>query len=409
MALFQYKGRNAQGEISNGELEASSTSDAATHLINIGITPIDIAEIELQQSDLIDKLNDLFDNRTPDANDLIMFSRQMSTLLKAGISILPTLKGLQTHMTHKGMKEAIGEIATDLESGRTLAGSMQKYPHIFSNLFVSMMNVGENTGQLDQAFQHIYKYLEIDKETKDRVKAALRYPSFVLIAMAIAVGIINLFVIPTFAKVFAGFGSELPWATKVLMATSQFSVDYWHAILLVLIVSFMSIQAYIKTEQGRYSWDHYKLDLPLVGSIINRATMARFSRAFSMAFRAGVPITQTLVIVSKAVDNSYIEKRILGMRDGLEHGESLTQTAVASNLFTPLVVQMISVGEDTGSVDDMLDEVANFYEREVEYDTKKLSSAIEPIMISMIGIMVLILALGVFLPMWDLGGAAMGR
>jgi len=148
---------------------------------------------------------------------------------------------------------------------------------------------------------------------------------------------------------------------------------------------------------------------PLVGSIINRATMARFSRAFSMAFRAGVPITQTLVIVSKAVDNSYIEKRILGMRDGLEHGESLTQTAVASNLFTPLVVQMISVGEDTGSVDDMLDEVANFYEREVEYDTKKLSSAIEPIMISMIGIMVLILALGVFLPMWDLGGAAMGR
>jgi len=409
MALFQYKGRNAQGEISNGELEASSTSDAATHLINIGITPIDIAEVQLQQSDLIDKLNDLFDNRTPDANDLIMFSRQMSTLLKAGISILPTLKGLQTHMTHKGMKEAIGEIATDLESGRTLAGSMQKYPHIFSNLFVSMMNVGENTGQLDQAFQHIYKYLEIDKETKDRVKAALRYPSFVLIAMAIAVGIINLFVIPTFAKVFAGFGSELPWATKVLMATSQFSVDYWHAILLVLIVSFMSIQAYIKTEQGRYRWDHYKLGLPLVGSIINRATMARFSRAFSMAFRAGVPITQTLVIVSKAVDNSYIEKRILGMRDGLEHGESLTQTAVASNLFTPLVVQMISVGEDTGSVDDMLDEVANFYEREVEYDTKKLSSAIEPIMISMIGIMVLILALGVFLPMWDLGGAAMGR
>ncbi|NOQ81019.1 MAG: type II secretion system F family protein [Methylophaga sp.] len=409
MPLFQYKGRNAQGDSINGELEASSTSDAASHLINIGITPINISEVQAKQASLVDQVQDLFNNRTPDANDLIMFSRQMSTLLKAGISILPTLHGLKTHMTHKGMRNAIGEIASDLESGRSLAGSMQNYPHIFSNLFISMISVGENTGQLDQSFQHIYKYLEIDKETKDRVKEALRYPSFVLVAMAIAVGIINLFVIPTFAKVFAGFGSELPWATKILMTTSQFTVDYWQFILLGLIVSFMSLKAYIKTEQGHYKWDRYKLRLPLVGSIINRATLARFSRAFSMAFRAGVPITQTLVIVSKAVDNTFIEQRILSMRDGLEHGESLTQTAIASDLFTPLVLQMISVGEETGSVDDMLDEVANFYEREVEYDTKSLSSAIEPIMITAIGIMVLILALGVFLPMWDLGGAAMGR
>jgi len=409
MPTFQYKGRNTKGESITGELDASSTSDAASHLINIGITPVNITESLATQSGFLERIHDVLDSTTPDTNDLIMFSRQMSTLLKAGISILPTLQGLKTHMTHRGMRNAVGEIATDLEAGRTLAGSMQKYPHIFSNLFVSMINVGENTGQLEQAFQHIYKYLEIDKETKDRVKAALRYPSFVLIAMAIAVAIINLFVIPAFAKVFAGFGTDLPWATKVLMATSQFTVDYWYFILLALMLAFMGIKGYIKTEQGRYKWDRYKLHIPLIGSIINRATLSRFSRAFSMAFRAGVPITQTLVIVSKAVDNTFIEQRILGMRDGLEHGESLTQTAIASKLFTPLVLQMISVGEDTGSVDDMLDEVATFYEREVDYDTKKLSSAIEPIMIIVIGIMVLILALGVFLPMWDLGGAAMGR
>jgi len=409
MATFHYKGRNSKGESITGELDANSTSEAASHLINIGITPVDISESLSQQGDLLEKLNNALTSSTPDTNDLIMFSRQMSTLLKAGISILPTLQGLKTHMAHRGMRDAISEIATDLEAGRTLAGSMQKYPQIFSNLFISMINVGENTGQLDQAFQHIYKYLEIDKETKDRVKAALRYPSFVLIAMGIAVAIINLFVIPAFAKVFSGFGSELPWATKVLMATSQFTVNYWYFILLALVLAFMGIKGYIKTEQGKYKWDRYKLQIPLIGSIVNRATLARFSRAFSMAFRAGVPITQTLVIVSKAVDNTFIEQRILGMRDGLEHGESLSQTAIASKLFTPLVLQMISVGEDTGSVDDMLDEVATFYEREVDYDTKKLSSAIEPIMIIVIGIMVLILALGVFLPMWDLGGAAMGR
>ncbi len=409
MAAFHYKGRNSQGESVSGELEANSSNDAASHLINIGITPIDIIAAQVEQANPFDTFQELFDNPVPDSNELIMFSRQMATLLKAGISILPTLQGLQTHMTHKGMRKAVGEITSDIEAGRSLAGSMQKHPKIFSTLFISMMSVGENTGQLDTAFQHIYKYLEIDKETKDRVKEALRYPTFVIIAMAIAIGIINLMVIPQFAKVFESFGSELPWATKILMATSQFTVNYWQYIVIGLVITFMAIKTYIKTDEGKYKWDRQKLRLPLVGNIINRATLARFSRAFSMAFRAGVPITQTLVIVSRAVDNSYIEQRILAMRDGLEHGESLTQTAVASNLFTPLVLQMINVGEETGAVDDMLDEVANFYEREVEYDTKKLSSAIEPIMITVIGIMVLILALGVFLPMWDLGSAAMGR
>jgi len=409
MPLFHYKGRNKLGEPVDGELEASSSNDAASHLINLGITPITISAAEIKPVSLLESLQKNFSYRSPSDNELIMFSRQMSTLLKAGIAILLALHGLKAHMEHKGMREAIENIAHDIESGRSLSGSMQKYPHIFSTLFISMINMGENTGQLEQAFHQIYQYLEIDKETKDRIKAAIRYPSFVLVAMGIAVAIINLFVIPAFAKVFAGFHAELPWATKILMATSEFAINYWHLLFIAIVIAFMAIKAYIKTDKGRYQFDRYKLRIPLVGDIIERATLARFSRAFAMAFSAGVPITQTLVIVSRAVDNSFIEQRILGMRDGLEHGESLTRTAVASNLFTPLVLQMMSVGEDTGSVDKMMEEVAGFYEREVDYDTKKLSSAIEPIMIVVIGVMVLILALGVFLPMWDLGGAAMGR
>lgn len=409
MPLFHYKGRNSVGDAVNGELEADSSSDAASHLINIGITPIDISAAKEKQPNLLEQLQDGLKYRSPSDNDLIMFSRQMSTLLKAGIPILSALHGLKAHMEHKGMREAIDDIARNIESGRSLSGSMMKYPHIFSTLFTSMINVGENTGQLEQAFQQIYKYLEVDKETKDRIKAAIRYPTFVIVAMVIAVVIINLFVIPTFAKVFAGFNADLPWATQMLMATSEFAVNYWQLILLALVIVFMGVKAYLKTDKGRYQWDRYQLRLPLVGSIIERATLARFARAFSMTFSAGVPITQTLVIVSRAVENTFIEQRILSMRDGLEHGESLTRTAIASNLFTPLVLQMMSVGEDTGSVDQMLDEVAGFYEREVEYDTKKLSSAIEPIMITVIGVMVLILALGVFLPMWDLGSVAMAH
>jgi MSHA biogenesis protein MshG len=410
MGLFHYKGRNQEGEIVTGEFEAGTSSDTASHLINIGITPINIeAVVENQSDDAMVFLSNLRIEKKPDLNDLIMFSRQMSTLLKAGIPILAALNGLKTHMEHPGLSSALSELAADLENGRGLAGSMQRFPKIFPPLFISMVNVGENTGRLDQAFLQIHQYLEIDKETQDQIKSAIRYPMFVMIALVIAIVIINIFVIPSFSGVFAGFGTELPWATQILIGTSEFMVNYWQLLLVLTGIGLFGLKAYLETEQGSYKWDRLKLKIPLVGTIVERATLARFSRAFAMAFRAGVPITQTLAIVSRAVDNSYLERRIMSMRDGLEHGESLTQTAIASNLFTPLVLQMISVGEDTGAVDDMLEEVANFYEREVEFDTKKLSSAIEPIMISVIGVIVLILALGIFLPMWDLGGAAMGR
>ena len=409
MSLFHYKGRDKAGEVVTGEFEADSTDQTASHLINIGITPVNIGPVADKKDDVLAVLRSLSSEKKPQLNDLIMFSRQMATLLNAGIAILPSLSGLKNHLEHPGLSAALSELASDLEKGRALSVSMHRFPNIFPPLFISMVNVGENTGQLGPAFAQISHYLEVDRETQDQIKTATRYPTFVMIALVIAMVILNLFVIPSFTSVFAGFGTELPWATRLLIATSDFTVNYWHLILLAAIVTFMGLSAYLKTEDGKYKWDRFKLRLPIVGTIIERATLARFSRAFSMAFRAGVPITQTLAIVSKAVDNSYLERQIMSMRDGLEHGESLTQTAIASGLFTPLVLQMISVGEEAGGVDDMLDEVANFYEREVEFDTKKLSSAIEPIMITVIGVIVLLLALGIFLPMWDLGGAAIGR
>jgi len=410
MGLFHYKGRSKDGDIVTGEYEATNSNDAASHLLEVGITPINIeAIVDKPSDDAMALLGGLSIEKAPDLNDLIMFSRQMATLLKAGISILPALNGLKTHMEHPGLSKAISELAVDLENGRGLAGSMQRFPKIFPPLFISMVNVGENTGRLDQAFLQIHQYLEIDKETQDQIKSALRYPIFVMAALAIAIVILNIFVIPSFSGVFASFGSELPWATQILIGTSEFMVNYWLQLLILFVIGIIGLKSYLKTELGSYKWDRLKLKLPLVGTIIERATLARFSRAFAMASRAGVPITQTLAIVGRAVDNSFLESQIIAMRDGLEHGESFTQTAISSNLFTPLVLQMISVGEDTGAVDEMLEEVANFYEREVEFDTKKLSSAIEPIMISVIGVIVLILALGIFLPMWDLGGAAIGR
>ncbi|NNG14229.1 MAG: type II secretion system F family protein, partial [Gammaproteobacteria bacterium] len=306
------------------------------------------------------------------------------------------------------LSKALHSIVGELESGRELSHAMSQHPKIFTNLYVSIIQVGENTGRLDDAFQQIATYQELEKDTRDRIKAAMRYPAVVILAIAGAIAIINLFVIPAFAKVYTKFDAELPWATKFLIATSNFTVANWPYILAGLILAGVGINMYVKTETGRYKWHKYKLRLPIIGSIINRALLARFARSFAMAMRAGVPLVQTMTVVSRAADNDYLAERIQQMRNGIERGDTLTRTAAATGMFTPLVLQMMAVGEETGAIDDLLQEVAEYYEREVDYDLKNLSSAIEPILIAAIGIMVFILALGVFLPMWDLAAAAKG-
>jgi len=406
MATFFYKGRTNRGDSIEGNISAANADAVATQLFNSGITPIDISEQAEKSADI--KLGHLFGERVG-LDELVLFSRQMYTLMKAGVPITRSITSLAESSNNAALHKALLTIVEELESGRELSTAMAQYPKIFSTLYVSMIQVGENTGRLDEAFLQISEYLALDKETRDRIKAALRYPVIVLVAIAGAIAIINLFVIPAFAKVYSGLNAELPWATKILIATSNFMVANWPFLLAGLIMSFVGITMYVRTDNGRYKWHKYKLRIPVVGSIINRSLLARFSRSFAMATRAGVPLIQTMTVVARAVDNDFISERILQMRNGVERGDTLTRTAAATGLFTPLVIQMMSVGEETGAVDELLQEVAEYYEREVDYDLKNLSAAIEPILIVAIGIMVFILALGVFLPMWDLAGAYKGR
>jgi MSHA biogenesis protein MshG len=280
---------------------------------------------------------------------------------------------------------------------------------VFGTLFISMISVGENTGQLDQAFRQLSVYLELERETRKRIKQATRYPMFVLIAMGIGLTVINLLVIPAFAKVFAQFHAQLPLPTRVLIATSQLFQDYWWLMGLMVAGAIYGFIAWTNTEAGALRWDRTKLRLPIVGGLFERIALGRFTRTFAMMYRAGVPLLQTLTINSVSVGNRYIGRAILGMREGVERGEALTRTATASGLFTPLVLQMMAVGEEAGALDDLFVEVADFYEQEVDYDLKQLADAIEPILIVGMGAMVLVLALGVFLPMWDLSAAAKGH
>ncbi len=408
MAIFEYKGRDNSGNLISGDMEGGSANTIASSLLSTGITPINIEE-KVEQKTVTAQVADLLKSKKPpDISEMVMFSRQMYALLRTGIPINQAIGGIVRSVRNEYFAEVLRELQVDLESGQEMSTSIKQYPRIFPPLFVAMVGVGENTGRLDEAFLQISHYMEYDKETRMQIKSALRYPTFVIIAISIAIAVINIFVIPAFAKIFESADAELPLATQILMMTSNFFVSYWPIILVTLVVSTWGVKAWVKTKSGRYRWDKTKLKLPLVGDIILRATLARFARSFAMSVGAGVPLTKALTVVAKAVDNHFVGEKVKDICNSVERGGTLTQSASETELFTPLVLQMLSVGEDTGIVDEMMLEVAGFYEREVEYDVKNLSSTIEPVLITAIGIMVLILALGIFLPMWDLSSVAMG-
>jgi MSHA biogenesis protein MshG len=388
-------------------MEAVSSAMVADQLLANGSTPVRITE-ESDKGSGTSVLSWQFGGRRIDPEDLILFCRQMYSLTKAGVPLLRALRGMTESACKPIMAETLQAVLDDLEGGRDLSGALRRHPRIFPPLVVNMIQVGESSGRLDESFNEVATYLTREKQTADQIKAALRYPSFVVTAIAIAIAIITLFVIPAFEKLFRSQGAQLPLPTRIILGLSNFVVSWWWAILLALVAGFFIWRAWIRTEQGALIWDRFKLRLPVVGSIIHRAILVRFARGFAMGYGAGVPLIQSLALTAQAVGNSYVQQRLGKLRRGVEHGDTLTRSAAASEMFTPLVLQMLAVGEETGSVDTMLLEVGDFYEREIEYDISRLSSAIEPILIVIIGAMVLVLALGVFLPMWNMASVMRG-
>lgn len=409
MPFFSYKARNARGELMQGVLEGSDANAVATQLLNTGINPLDIVQTNKAAAASDGGWWARFTEQKVRPIDVQLFSRQLYTLLKAGVPIMRGLAGLQESAVNKAFGRIIQDIRDSLESGRELSAAMRRHQDVFNPFYVSMVRVGEMTGRMEEVFLRLYDHLEFERDMKERVRTALRYPMFVVLAMMVAITIVNLWVIPTFAKVFAGFNAELPLMTRVLIAASDFTVAYWPFLATGVAGAAIAARGYISTPAGRYRWDRWKLRLPIAGKILLKGTLARFARSFSLAGRSGVPVVQGLSVVAQTVDNSFICGRIEQMRDGVERGETILRTAAAAGVFTPVVLQMVAVGEETGELDELMGEIADMYEREVEYELKTLSSQIEPILITGLGILVLILALGVFLPIWDLGQAALKR
>ncbi|NDY89864.1 type II secretion system F family protein [Ideonella livida] len=409
MPAYQWKGRNARGEKVSGEADAPDEDSLAAQLIASGVTPVELrrrgqASAEprpsLAQSLLAQRVN---------GEDVLILSRQLFTLQKAGVPMLRALVGLEASAAKPALAALLADVRASLDQGRDLSAALARHPEAFDAFYVAMVRVGEMTGRLTEVFRHLAGHVEFELEVRARIRQALRYPAMVGVAILAALVTINLFVMPTFADMFASMKAELPPLTRLLLGVSDTMVRHWPLLGAAAAALVLGLRAALDSPAGRYRWDRLKLRLPIVGPIVLKATLARFARSFSLASRSGVPVSQAMTVVAETVDNHWVAARVEQMRDAVERGESLSRAAAASGVFTPVVMQMMAVGEETGALDELLDDIASLYERETDHAIKGLSSAIEPVLLLVIGTLVLVLALGVFTPMWNMGQAAMGR
>ena len=312
MPFFSYKARGASGELLTGVMEGADSGAVADQLMAGGSTPVDISATKqtvtkagANQLGWWDKLTEK--KVTP--MDVQLFSRQLYTLLKAGVPIMRGLAGLQESAISPAFGRIIKDVRESLDAGRELSAAMARHPAIFTPFYLSMVRVGEMTGRLDEVFLRLFNHLEFDRDMRARVKTATRYPTFVVFAMLAAMIVVNIFVIPQFEKVFASFHAELPLMTRILIGTSRFTVAYWPILLMLGVGGFFGWRAWLRTKEGLYKWDRAKLRLPIAGKIILKGTMARFARSFALSSTSGVPIVQALTVVSQTVDNTYLSAR----------------------------------------------------------------------------------------------------
>ena len=416
--IFIWRGRNAGGQVVEGQLEAASEAGVVEQLMAMGVVPIHIAISVAASSGATSWLAQViswlvrFNNwvvlvtRKPVmTEDTMLFSRQMYTLSKAGIPIMRGLEALKASTAKPAMLDVLNDIFFSLQQGRKLSTAIGTHPEVFGAFYVAMIKSGEVTGRLPEVFLRMHAYIAFNIEVGGRIKQATRYPMYVMTALTMALVVINIYVLPGFSKVYGGLEEDLPTITRMMLSFSELMVHSWPMLLALLVAGWLVIKGVLRTPEGSYNWDRLKIRLPIVGDIILKSTLARFANGLALSNQSGVPLAQSLTMAADTVGNTFVGERIRKMRKGIERGKSIASCAVATGLFKPIALQMIAVGEETGELNDMLLELAGMYERETDQSIKSMTAAIEPIMVGIIGVMVLLLALGVYLPMWDLGEA----
>jgi len=404
MPKFNWEAKSKAGSVQKGVMEASSTATVEAQLKRYGFTGITIKEEKTRRELKIPG----FGAKKVVTKDLVVFTRQFATMIDSGLPLVQCLDILASQQVNKTFKDILYKVKEDVESGSTFADALAKHPKAFDELYVNLVAAGEVGGILDTILNRLAAYIEKAMKLKKRVKGAMVYPATIMAVAVIVVGVILVFVIPTFAKMFADFGSELPAPTRIVIAFSNFITRYILLIIGAFIAINIGIRKYYGTEKGRKLIDRLALNIPIVGPLIRKVSVAKFTRTLGTMISSGVPIMDGLEIVAKTAGNKIVEEAIFKVRQAISEGKTIAEPLAASGVFPPMVVQMISVGEATGAMDAMLNKIADFYDDEVDDAVGALTSMMEPLLMVFLGTTVGGLVVAMYLPIFKLAGAVGG-
>jgi type IV pilus assembly protein PilC len=395
--VFVYKGKTTSGETQSGEMTFNTRDEAVSYLRRKRIIASYIRE-KPKSRGLPMKLGGV----RIKTKEVVIFTRQFSTMVNAGLPLVQCLDILSKQAEGVKFRSVITSVMHDVESGSTLAEALGRHPSVFDSLFVNMVDAGEAGGILDGILLRLAGYLEAAENLKRKVKSAMTYPAVVLTVAVGATVFMLLFIIPTFARIFKDFGGELPLPTRIVMMMSDFLKNYWWALGGSIVLTAAGIRRYYKTGPGRLQIDRFLLKVPVLGEVLRKASIARFTRTLGTMIASGVPILTALDITARTAGNKVIENAIIATKSSIGQGETIAAPLRESGVFPPMVVQMISVGEETGALDKMLDKIASFYDEEVNVAVDTLTSVIEPIMIVVMGLLVGGMVIAMYLPMFKL-------
>ena len=403
MPVFVWKGTASGGEIQKGEIEAQDEQAVRRLLRQQRISP---SKIKPKPKDLLENIAFFQQKVTP--KDIVIFTRQLSTMIDAGLPLIQGLEILASQQENKTFKKILMDTKSDIESGSTFADALKKHPKQFDRLFCNMIAAGEMGGILDDVLKRLADYMEKALRLKRKVKGALTYPIIVLAISALVIGVILIFVIPVFEQMFADFGGALPLPTQIVVDLSNFVKSYSLVIIGVSVVMVFLFRKYYKTEKGRRVVDRLILKSPVFGPLLRKVAVAKLTRTLGTLINSGVPILESLNVAAGTAGNKMVEEAIYNVRSSISEGRTIAQPLGESGIFPAMVVQMVSVGETTGALDQMLNKIADFYDEEVETAVDALTSMIEPFMIVFLGGTVGFIIIAMYLPIFKLAGVVSG-
>lgn len=398
MPTFVWKGRTPEGRAVEGEMSAESQQEVISALRKRNIIPI---SVNIKEKKKLPSLEDLFPSKIK-VDEMAMFTKQFATMLEAGLPLMDALNTLYIQTKNRTLKKTIGKIAEDLEGGYTLADSMRKHKKVFSDLYVNMVEAGEKGGALGEILIRLAEYLEKTADLQRKIKGAMVYPVIVLVVAIAATVALLVFVIPTFANLYEGFGAELPFLTKMVIGLSNFVKKFILLIILFIVAIVVGLRMWYGTDPGKEVIDRVMLKFPIIGNLIHKQALSRFSRTLSTLLRSGVPLIDSMDITSKTTGNRVVQHALERARNSIREGSTISSPLQKSGVFPPLVVQMVHIGEQSGNLDEMLLKVSEFYDKEVDAAVDALTSALEPIIMVVLGGVVGTMVIAMYLPIFKL-------